>query len=94
MRVVLDTNVITSGSISASGAPGLLLSAWEDKAFELFVSPPLLTEYRRTLDYERVRSLHKKNDEQIDEQVGNYARFGTLVEITAEVEGVTPLPCR
>lgn len=80
MRVVLDTNVIVSGSISPHGVPGRLLAAWEAQTFDLLVSAALLIEYRRALGYEKVRSRHRKNDAELDELIGRYRRFGTLIE--------------
>ncbi|MCX7109385.1 MAG: putative toxin-antitoxin system toxin component, PIN family [Proteobacteria bacterium] len=44
MRVVLDTNTLVSGSISANGPPRQLLNAAMGQAFELCVSPTLLAE--------------------------------------------------
>jgi putative PIN family toxin of toxin-antitoxin system len=85
MRVVLDTNVIVSGTISAAGVPGQIIDAWEQGAFQLLVSPALLVEYRRALGYERVRSRHKKDDDQLDVYVSRYAAFGILVEPDTEL---------
>ena len=44
MRVVLDTNTLVSGSISANGPPRQLLNAAMGQAFELCISPTLLAE--------------------------------------------------
>jgi len=44
MRVVLDTNTLVSGAISANGPPRQLLNAATGQAFELCISPTLLAE--------------------------------------------------
>lgn len=85
MQVVLDTNVIVSGVISAGGPPGRILVAWERGSFQLVVSPALLVEYRRALGYDRVRERHRKSDEQLDELVRDYARFGIVVNPEEEL---------
>jgi putative PIN family toxin of toxin-antitoxin system len=55
VRAVLDPNVIISALISSKGAPAAALSAWQDGAFELVVSPMLLAELRRALAYPKLQ---------------------------------------
>ena len=57
MRAVLDVNVLIAAAISPRGAPARLLLAWQSGAFELLVSPLLLTGLRRALAYPRVARL-------------------------------------
>ncbi|MGE5579561.1 MAG: putative toxin-antitoxin system toxin component, PIN family [Bacillota bacterium] len=45
MRVVVDTNVLISGLISALGPPAIVVDAWLEGTFEVAVSPPIITEY-------------------------------------------------
>lgn len=47
MRVVLDTNILLSGLMSATGAPGRLLDAWLEDRFVLVSSEEQLREFRR-----------------------------------------------
>lgn len=54
MRVVLDANVLVSGLISRKGPPGQILDAWMAGQFKLFVSPQILEELRRVLQYPRI----------------------------------------
>ena len=55
MRAVLDPNVIISALLSSTGAPAALLAGWSDGAYELVVSPVLMSELERTLSYPRLR---------------------------------------
>lgn len=56
MRIVLDTNIIVAGLLSAKDPPGQILGAWLDKdAFVLMTSQAQLTEIRRVVTYERLR---------------------------------------
>ncbi len=54
IRVVLDANVLVSGLISPKGTPGQILDAWFAGNFLLFVSPAILQELRRVLQYPRI----------------------------------------
>lgn len=45
MRVVIDTNVLISGLISASGPPARVLDLWVEGAIQVAVSPPIISEY-------------------------------------------------
>jgi putative PIN family toxin of toxin-antitoxin system len=55
VRAVLDPNVIISALLSSTGAPAALLTAWGDGAYELVVSPALLSELERALAYPKLR---------------------------------------
>lgn len=57
MRAVLDANVLISAALSPRGSPARLLLAWQSGAFELVVSPLLLTELRRALAYPKLARL-------------------------------------
>ena len=49
LKAVLDTNVLVSAAIKPSSVPGLVVAEWRDGAFELVVSPTLLSELERAL---------------------------------------------
>ena len=53
MRVVLDTNTLVSGVISANGPPRRLLTAARQQAFEWYTSPALLEELLDVLSREK-----------------------------------------
>ena len=46
MRVVLDSNVVSSG-VFFGGVPGEILAAWSRGRFDVVVSAAILAEYRR-----------------------------------------------
>jgi putative PIN family toxin of toxin-antitoxin system len=54
LRAVLDANVIVSAVLSRSGTPAKVLRAWLEGAYELVVSPSLLRELERVLDYPKM----------------------------------------
>ena len=52
MRVLLDTNVLVSGIVGTANAdsvPGLIITLWELRAYDLLVSPEILVEVERVL---------------------------------------------
>lgn len=45
MRVVVDTNVLISGLISAIGPPAKIVDLWIEGVVQVAVSPPIISEY-------------------------------------------------
>ena len=50
IRVVLDSNVLVSGSVATRGAVAIVLTSWTRRDFEVIMSSAMLEEYERTLD--------------------------------------------
>lgn len=57
MKVVLDTNILFSGIARPGGAPGKIVVAWLDGQFDLVISEALIEEFRRVLNYPKIRKL-------------------------------------
>lgn len=55
IRAVLDPNVIISALLSPQGSPAEVLWAWLQGDFEVVVSPLLLGELDRALEYPKLR---------------------------------------
>ena len=62
MRCVLDPNVLVSALLSRESSAAQLLRLWLEGAFEVVVSPKLLSELYRTLHYPLI-SAHITTDE-------------------------------
>jgi uncharacterized protein len=92
VRVVLDTNVVASAMVSAGGPPAQLFHLWRQEVFDVLVSEPILAEYRRVLHYDRIRRRHGLSDQQIDELIDDFRRFGDLVHVTASIAAITADP--
>jgi putative PIN family toxin of toxin-antitoxin system len=86
VRAVLDVNVLISAVLSAHGAPGRLLAAWRNGAFELVVSPLLLAELRQALGYPKLARLVPAAD--ADALV---ALLGRTAEVAADPPGPPPV---
>ncbi len=48
IRVVLDTNILASGTVNAFNSPGQILDAWRAHQFELITSEHILCELEHT----------------------------------------------
>jgi uncharacterized protein len=68
--VVLDANVLVSGLLSREGPPGRILDAWLAGHVKLFISPNILEELQRVLQYPRIHQrLVDGQAEQLLEQL-------------------------
>lgn len=66
MRALLDANVLISAAIRPSGTPGLIISALlERDAFELVLSPSIVTEVEEALKLPKLRRYIGDPDEAV-----------------------------
>jgi len=82
MRAVLGPNVLISAALSRTGSPAKVLRAWVAGDYELLISPLLLGELERVLDYPKIAQrvspqeagelvqLLRRHAEQIDDPSG------------------------
>ncbi len=90
IRVVLDTNVLASGFISAGGAPGQALAFWASGAYELIVSAPILQEIERTLAKPYFHARYRPD--QVAGALKRLRQHAVLTPITVDVRGVATHP--
>ena len=64
MKCVLDVNVLVAALLSRTGTPAQLLRLWLDGAFEVVVSPRMMTELQRVLAYPKIRARIEAPDAQ------------------------------
>ena len=84
MRIILDTNIIVSGLISAHGAPALLLNAWTDKAFILVSSRMQITEINSVTNRPVIRPLITPSH--AGRFINDLNRFGTILDRLPRVD--------
>jgi putative PIN family toxin of toxin-antitoxin system len=92
LRVVLDTNVIVSASISDKGAPRAIAEAWRGQRFEVVTCPALATELRRALRYARIRQTYALADADIEEVLLAYQTESHMLADPAGVPEVVTDP--
>lgn len=88
IRVVLDVNVLASGYVSRTGAPGQLLAQWTHGAFELVISEHILTVLTGVL--ERPYFRRRLTARQRAANLALLRHETILTTITAEVQGIAP----
>ncbi len=90
ISAVLDTNVLASGTVTASNPPGQILDRWLDGQFELVVSEHIIKELENTLNKPYFRKhLSLNTAVAFTELLKNEA---TVAPITIKVKGVATHP--
>lgn len=64
MRAVLDPNVLVSAVLSPRGVPAAIVRCWRAGDFELIVSPSLLDEVERVMEYPKLRARIEPHEAQ------------------------------
>jgi putative PIN family toxin of toxin-antitoxin system len=89
-RVVLDTNILASGAISATGTVSNILDAWRSGQFKVIVSTPILDELERTFQKPYFRRY--LTDTQSSRFLNLLLKRATVSPITASVQGIATHP--
>ncbi|MBE2199012.1 MAG: putative toxin-antitoxin system toxin component, PIN family [Anaerolinea sp.] len=85
MKVVLDANVYVSALLTQRGNAHQILTYWQDKKFDLLVSPEIIAELSRVLRYPHLVRIHKKSDAEIRRFISLMQKYATLVEPTEKI---------
>ncbi len=80
MRVVLDTNIVVSRYIAPRGVVADALRLWEQRRFDVVVSPAILSEYERVLREPDLRSLHQMSEDEIARVISGFRAFSIQVD--------------
>ena len=75
-KVVLDTNIVISSAISASGNPAAIMELASDMLIQIYYNNEILDEYKRVLAYEKLK-IEREKQEEIIEKIMN---IGTLIQ--------------
>lgn len=86
MRVVVDTNVIVSGSLRTSGAPANALATNRDNEVTWITSEILLAELQRVLARPRIRRRLKWDDARITQFSDVLRRQSVVVAPSERIE--------
>ena len=83
MRILLDTNIIVSGLLSANQPPGQLLATWLEGGFVLVTSQAQITELRRVVGYKKLKT--RISPQQASNVLENLDTLSVLVEPVAGI---------
>lgn len=86
MIVVLDTNVVISSLLASTSKPAEIFGFWEAERFDVAISPHLLDELRRAIQYLQVAKYLKMSDDALNEFLRRYAMFAIYVEPQIKLE--------
>jgi len=67
VRAVIDTNVWVSSILNPTGRPAMLRKAFEEGAFHVIISEPLLEEITDVLNRPKIKNRHELTDDDIEE---------------------------
>lgn len=81
LKVVLDTNIIVSSTISSKSHPTKILDHWREKRFEVIITPATIAEMWQVLFRPGIRKYRKFSDK----QTKNF-----LLELQKEATFITP----
>lgn len=91
LRVVLDTNVILSGTIRSKGNAFSIIEAWRGRRFLLITSDALVEEVRRVLTYAKFHAYditpHKSR-----QLIQSLRRYGISTEGKLQVSAIPEDP--
>ena len=90
LRVVLDTNVVVSSLLSATGAPARVIDAWRALRILPVVSEAVLEEIRATLSYPRLRQKYALTDEAVADVLALLRRDALVVPGKLSAAGAVP----
>ena len=92
MRIVVDTNVLVSAFVSATGAPARILDHWRAGNLEIVTSQAALDELQRVLRYPRIRTRLRYSDDQIDQFVMLLREHALYLAEVPPLIGISPDP--
>lgn len=91
-RVVLDSNVIISGTIAPLGASAAILDAWRSGRTDVVTCPDVLREVGEKLRLPRITQKYGISESEVDSLLRALADSALLVPGTAAIEPLPPDP--
>ena len=79
IKAVLDTNVFVSAILKPQSNPGCVIDLIREHHIKLFISPAILAEIKATLQYPKLKKLHRLSSNQVDTLL---KRLAAAAEIT------------
>lgn len=92
MRVVLDANVVISGTIAPKGKPAAILDAWRADYFEVVTCPELMAEIVEKLRLPRIRDKYHVTERDVVNLVLAFSQIKLLVPGSAAISPPPPDP--
>ncbi|MEW6368405.1 MAG: putative toxin-antitoxin system toxin component, PIN family [Acidobacteriota bacterium] len=92
MKVVLDANQFVSAVLVPYGHPARILKAWRQKRFGVAISPAIVAEIRRVLNYPRLQRKHGWSRREVEDFLSRVAAVAEIVPVGPDLHVVTDDP--
>lgn len=92
LKVVLDTNILVSGTIVPKGNPYGVIKAWKEGQFLLVVTPQLIQEVIEVLMRPHIRRGYSLGDQQVSDVIQAIVEGGLMVPGRLEIAAVARDP--
>lgn len=78
IKVVIDANVFISALLTPGGTAARVLDLARQRAFDLLLSPPILREWRRVLQYPKLKKRHGLTPDELEAFLKDWIGLATL----------------
>ena len=92
LKVVLDTNIFASATISQKGNPAKILALWRQQKFELIVTEKIMQEAWRVLFYPRVREISVLSTQEVTNLLLRLHNSATFIPTTLDLNVIEKDP--
>jgi uncharacterized protein len=87
--IVIDANIILSAAISSKGLPNQLLDMFfNERAFELVVSPAIIAEWYQCVSRKSLQKAAKATEAQLQSFIASIVAFSTVVADSTTAQGL------
>ena len=92
LKVVIDTNVFISATLTPRGNPAKVLKAWQEGKIDLVISPQILKEIKKVIFRPRIKKLSSWTDKKRDELIQDLAKIAILTPGSLKLKVVAEDP--
>ncbi|MFW6118693.1 MAG: putative toxin-antitoxin system toxin component, PIN family [Chloroflexota bacterium] len=92
LKIVLDTNILVSALINPRGSPAQIIDYVFENKVRLFISPPIVEELERVLNYPKLMKRHGLGRKKLKEFISNLLSIMLLAQGEETIEVITEDP--
>lgn len=92
LKIVLDTNVLVSALMNPHGTPAQIIDYVFENKIRLFISPPIVEELERILNYPKLMKRHGLEREKLKEFISDLLSIMLLIEGEETIEVIMEDP--
>jgi putative PIN family toxin of toxin-antitoxin system len=92
LKIVLDINILVSALINPHGSPAQIIDYVFENKVRLFISPPIVEELERVLNYPKLMKRHGLGREELKEFISDLLSTMLLIQGEETIEVITEDP--